>query len=138
MILAPAVLATRYAAFAAIATGINVGTQYISSSVYTGSFELAVAMILGTATGLVTKYVLDKRYIFFDRTNSLRGHTVKFTLYTIMGVFTTLIFWGTELMFEALSDDDFMRYVGAVLGLAIGYLIKYHLDRRFVFRTQTS
>jgi hypothetical protein len=28
-----------------------------------------------------------------------------------------------------------MKYVGAVLGLAIGYVTKYQLDRRFVFRT---
>ena len=29
---------------------------------------------------------------------------------------------------------DLMREVGAVLGLAVGYVIKYTLDRRFVFR----
>jgi hypothetical protein len=27
-----------------------------------------------------------------------------------------------------------MKYMGAVLGLAIGYVTKYQLDRRFVFR----
>jgi putative flippase GtrA len=26
-----------------------------------------------------------------------------------------------------------MRYTGAVIGLAIGYIIKYLLDKRFVF-----
>jgi hypothetical protein len=26
-----------------------------------------------------------------------------------------------------------MRYLGGVIGLAIGYLTKYHLDKRFVF-----
>ena len=136
--LSPTVLATRYATFAAIATGVNIATQYVSSSVYTGSFELFVAMILGTATGLVTKYLLDKRYIFLDRTNLLRDHSVKFILYSATGVITTLIFWGTELAFEAVSDDRNMRYVGAILGLAIGYVTKYHLDRRFVFREEPS
>ena len=94
-------------------------------------------MILGTATGLVTKYWLDKRYIFFDPGNTVRDHSVKFSLYSVMGVLTTSIFWATELTFEALSDNEHMRYVGAVVGLSIGYFIKYHLDRRFVFRTQT-
>lgn len=42
----------------------------------------------------------------------------------------------TELVSEALSEEGRMRYVGAVLGLAIGSLTKYDLDRRFVFRTQ--
>ena len=29
-----------------------------------------------------------------------------------------------------------MRYLGGVIGLAIGYLTKYHLDKRYVFRTE--
>ncbi len=29
-----------------------------------------------------------------------------------------------------------MRYLGGVIGLAIGYLTKYHLDKRYVFRTK--
>ncbi|HMU91334.1 MAG TPA: GtrA family protein, partial [Pseudomonadales bacterium] len=29
-----------------------------------------------------------------------------------------------------------MRYLGGIIGLAIGYLAKYHLDKRYVFRTQ--
>jgi hypothetical protein len=28
-----------------------------------------------------------------------------------------------------------MRYVGGCIGLAIGYVIKYRLDKRYVFRT---
>ncbi len=90
-------------------------------------------MILGTATGLLTKYVLDKSYIFLDRTNSLRRRSLKFALYSMTGVFTTIIFWGIEPMFAAVSENGRMRYVGAVLGLSIGYPIKDHLDRRFVF-----
>lgn len=31
-----------------------------------------------------------------------------------------------------------MRYLGGVLGLAIGYVIKYELDKRFVFRQQAQ
>ncbi len=129
-------LTLRYLAFAVIATIVNIGTQYLASSLYRGAYELIVAMVLGTATGLVTKYWLDKRYIFFDPANTVLDHSVKFSLYSMMGVLTTLIFWATELTFDALSDNEYMRYVGAVVGLSIGYFIKYHLDRRFVFRTQ--
>ena len=50
-----------------------------------------------------------------------------------MGVVTTLIFWGFEFTFEYLFRTKFMRYLGAVIGLSIGYFIKYNLDRRFVF-----
>ena len=126
-------LALRYAAFAALATTVNVATQYATSMLYGGRYELYAAMAAGTFTGLVTKYHLDRRWIFDDRTTSLRGHSVKFTLYSLMGVFTTLLFWGTEIAFEMLGDAHWMRYAGAIVGLTIGYVVKYYLDRRFVF-----
>ncbi len=132
--LSPAGLVARYAAFALAAMGVNVGTQYLSLTVYAGPLALGFAMALGTGTGLVTKYVLDKHYIFFDTDNSVRGHSVKFTLYSLMGVATTAIFWGTELLFHTLLAGAEMKYVGAVVGLTIGYMTKYQLDRRFVFR----
>ena len=50
-----------------------------------------------------------------------------------MGVFTTLIFWGTELGFNAVFASGKAKYVGAVIGLTVGYVIKYFLDRKFVF-----
>ena len=127
-------LALRYAAFAAAATTVNVSTQYAGSMLYTGRYELYAAMAAGTLTGLVTKYHLDQRWIFQDRSTSLRDHSVKFTGYSLTGVLTTFIFWGTELAFDRFGDAPYMRYIGAVLGLAVGYVAKYHLDRRFVFR----
>lgn len=131
--LTPAALAMRYAGFALAAMVVNVGTQYVTLGLYAGPLALGVAMALGTGTGLVTKYVLDKHYIFFDTDNSVKGHSVKFTLYSLMGVATTAIFWGTELLFHALLPGPEMKYLGAVLGLTIGYITKYQLDRRFVF-----
>lgn len=131
-------LTLRYAAFAIAATGVNVGTQYVSLAMYAGPLALVAAMALGTGTGLVTKYLLDKHYIFFDTDNSLRGHSVKFTLYSIMGLGTTAIFWGTEVLFHTLLPGAHMKYVGAVVGLTIGYVTKYQLDRRFVFRAASA
>jgi putative flippase GtrA len=136
MMLSGTNLALRYLAFAAIAIVVNVGTQHLVSSLYRGAYELIVAMIFGTATGLVTKYWLDKHYIFFDPTSSLWQHSLQFSRYSITGSLTTVIFWATELAFDALSASSYMRYVGAVIGLSLGYFIKYRLDRHFVFRAQ--
>ena len=58
-----------------------------------------------------------------------------FFLYSITGVFTTLIFWAIELLFHIIFTNSEMRYVGGSIGLAIGYYIKYNLDRIFVFST---
>ena len=136
--MSPASLALGYAAFAAAATAVNAATQYVSSTLYTGRYDLYAAMAAGTVAGLIAKYVLDRRWIFHDRLSSPRGHAVRFTLYALTGVLTTVIFWGTELAFVALGDAPWLRYAGAVLGLAIGYTAKYRLDRRFVFRERAA
>lgn len=127
-------LTLRYALFAAIATLTNLGGQWAALHLYGGPLALPAAMVVGTGIGLLTKYVLDKRWIFDDRSRGVAVHARKFTLYTLMGVFTTAIFWGTELAFDALSPDGHLRFVGAVLGLAIGYVVKYRLDAKFVFQ----
>ncbi len=126
-------LVLRYAAFAVLATVANLGTQRLVLLAGTSAALFALALAAGTLVGLVVKYALDKRWIFRDRETGLRAHGRKFTLYTAMGLVTTAIFWGTEVAFWLLWRTDLMREVGAVLGLAVGYVVKYNLDRRFVF-----
>lgn len=137
------VLIFRYAFFAVIATVINLAVQriiFIFRSEESGFF---LALLVGTGAGLVVKYALDKRWIFNDLATGVRSHSRKFSLYTLMGVFTTLIFWGFETGFWLLWRTDLMREAGAIIGLCIGYVVKYQLDRRFVFtdaklQTRTS
>lgn len=128
-------LVFRYAAFAVLATLANLAAQRLVLAEIAGDVGFALAVAAGTAAGLVLKYLLDKRWIFYDRSTGVAAHGRKFTLYTVMGVVTTLIFWGTETAFWLLWRTDLMREAGAVLGLTVGYVIKYQLDRRFVFET---
>ncbi len=123
----------RYSLFAVIATGVNLAAQWLALEIYGGPWSLALAMAVGTGGGLATKYLLDKRWIFFDLRTGATLHMRKFSLYTSTGVVTTAIFWTTEWIFDALSSGGRLRFVGAVIGLAIGYVGKYQLDRRFVF-----
>lgn len=126
-------LALRYAAFALVATIANLAAQRIVLAMVDAPGELAAAIVAGTGVGLVVKYVLDKKWIFYDASSGVAAHGKRFTLYTAMGVVTTLIFWGFESAFWYLWRTDAMRELGAVIGLGIGYVIKYELDRRFVF-----
>jgi hypothetical protein len=54
-------------------------------------------------------------------------------LYVAMGLGTTLIFWGAEFGADLLFHSQSARLAGGTLGLILGYLAKYHLDKRFVF-----
>ena len=131
-------LALVYSLLAAIATLANIGTQDVVMRLYDGIGAVTLAMIAGTAVGLVVKYVLDKRYIFRFRARNAAHDGKTFFLYTVMGLATTAIFWGFELGFDYLFATKQMRYLGGVLGLAIGYLVKYNLDKHYVFRTHNA
>ena len=128
--------AINYALFALLATAINIGLQGLSFMLYDGPSAIYIAMFWGTAGGLLVKYFLDKLYIFDYKAGSKRDDLKTFVLYSSMGVVTTAIFWGTELLFDAVFYRfESAKYFGAVVGLTIGYIGKYFLDRRFVFRT---
>ena len=148
-------IAARYMLFALLATVVNLGTQWLSFQLWSpdpvcvvrlqrsfvilagfprSPLPILFAMGAGTGAGLVLKYLLDKRWIFEYSTEGLRDDFVKFILYTLMGVVTTVIFWGTELLFDALLPHDWAKYLGGAVGLTIGYTTKFFLDRRFVFR----
>ena len=127
-------LTLRYGTFAVLATLVNLAAQWVSFHLYRGSGELQLGIAAGTLAGLVTKYVLDKFWIFRDRSLNALENVHRFTLYTFTGLLTTAIFWGMEAFFAALSADETMRYLGAIIGLSIGYVIKFHLDRQLVFQ----
>ncbi len=126
-------LILRYSIFAIVATVVNLATQRLSLGLYAGYFSVPLAIFIGTLVGLVVKFYLDKRWIFRDVSTSNGENTRKFGLYTLMGIATTIIFWGMEYGFWIVWRTEMMRELGAIIGLSIGYVVKYQLDKRFVF-----
>lgn len=127
------VLILRYTVFAVIATIANLSMQRLVLTQGDDGMTFALAVGAGTLAGLVIKYTLDKRWIFYDLDTGVKAHGQKFSLYTAMGLITTAIFWGAETAFWLIWRTDVMREIGAIIGLSIGYVVKYDLDRRFVF-----
>jgi putative flippase GtrA len=120
-----------YVLFAGVATVANLVAQEAFLRL---SGSLAVAILAGTAAGFASKYVLDKKWVFSDRYTTHRQELRKVTLYGAFSVVTTLVFWLFEVAFWMAWRTDFAKYTGAVLGLAVGYAIKFGLDRAFVFK----
>lgn len=133
-------LAVLYALFAAVSTAANLGAQALVRLVWApapGALDLAywVALAVGTGVGLAAKFLLDKFWIFDDRAaQGAKQHGAQFALYTAMGLATTAIFWGLQSLFFHIWKTEAMLTLGGALGLGIGYVVKYQLDRRFVFR----
>jgi putative flippase GtrA len=105
-------------------------------SIYFGPLAYFVSLFLGTLVGLIVKYLLDKKYIFYYSVKSKQEDMKKFVIYATMGVVTTAIFWGFQTGFHILWNVEYAKYIGAIIGLSIGYFVKYQLDKRFVFTKQ--
>lgn len=131
-------IAVLYTLFAVVSTAINIGSQMVSIWVYEGPFFVEISILVGTAMGLPLRYFLEKRYIFNFTSKNLVHDGKLFIFYSAMGVITTLIFWGTEYAFHLIYDTDFMRYLGGIIGLSIGFYFKYQLDKKYVFVNGTN
>ena len=126
-------IAVLYTLFAVLSTAINIGSQMLSIWIYKGPLSVEISILVGTAMGLPLRYFLEKRYIFNFTSKNLVHDGKLFVFYSAMGVITTLIFWGTEYAFHLVYDTDLMRYLGGIIGLSIGFYVKYQLDKKYVF-----
>ena len=122
----------KYIIFCIIAIVVNLGTQrIIMELVFINNYFLA--LLIGTLFGLVIKFILDKKYIFAYSDTSIKNNSLKFSFYSFNGIITTFLFWGTESIFYFVYKTNFAREFGALIGLTIGYFIKYRLDKKYVF-----
>ena len=125
-------IATKYFLFAIISTLVNLISQFFTFSLLDYEYEIYIAIANGTIAGLLVKYLLDKYYIF---NLNVREYSSKntFVPYIFTSILTTIIFWFTELWFIKYIQISYKEYIGAMVGLSIGYTLKYFLDRSFVF-----
>jgi putative flippase GtrA len=130
---ASAPLVGLYVLFAVISTAGNLAAQEVTSWVAPFA-PLALSILVGTVVGFATKYLLDKKWIFADPYTGRREEMRKVWLYGLFSVLTTVIFWGFEVAFWTIWETKTAKYAGAVLGLSIGYALKFVLDRTYTFR----
>lgn len=124
---------TLYAFFSLLAIITNLAGQRMILLLGTKDSILIAAILTGSILGLLVKYVLDRKWIFRKPKTSIKINSKNFFLYSITGIFTTAIFWFTEITFWYIWQTDEMRELGAMIGLCIGYTVKYNLDCRYVF-----
>lgn len=126
-------LVLLYSTFAALATGVNLLCQYAVLSSWDDRRAVLLALVVGTIAGMPVKYVLDKRYIFRFSTERLSDETRMFATYVVFAGVTTVIFWGCELLAGLIHPSNAAHLIGGAIGLAIGYTMKYRMDRAWVF-----
>lgn len=129
----PLNITVLYSFIAGLSIIINIGAQLLSLWIYTGLFGVEISILVGTSAGLPFRYILDKKLIFQYQSQNVAHDGRLFFLYSFMGIFTTAIFWGLEYTFHWILDTDLMRYLGGIIGLGIGFYVKYQLDKKYVF-----
>ena len=122
-----------YSIFAIIATFSNLYTQRLILSIDKTNLFFIISISTGTLVGLIIKFVLDKKFIFLEKNIKYKNDGLIFSLYSLMGIISTSIFWGTETIFCLNWQNQPMREIGAILGLTLGYIVKYKLDKYYVF-----
>lgn len=122
-----------YSIFAIIATFFNLYTQRLILSISKTNLFFLISISTGTLVGLLIKFVLDKKFIFLEKNIKYKNDGLIFSLYSLMGIVSTSIFWGTETIFWLIWQNQPMREIGALLGLTLGYIVKYKLDKYYVF-----
>ena len=126
----------KYILFAILATTVNIFFQYLSFLLIDHKYELYIAILNGTILGMILKYYLDKNYIFYYVKKKFNNKNI-FLLYIFTSIFTTIIFWAIELWFSYYVNITYSEYLGALVGLTLGYSLKYILDKHLVFNNQS-
>ncbi|NJO53489.1 MAG: GtrA family protein [Bacteroidales bacterium] len=122
----------RYVLFAAVAGLSNLATQEAVAQALP-SAPIMVSIAAGTPVGFLVKYLLDKRWVFLDPYDNHIAELRKIILYGIFGAGTTMLFCAIELSFWHIWGTDEAKYIGAAIGLVIGYWMKFLLDKKLVF-----
>ena len=95
----------RYVLLAAAGGASNLASQEATIRLLP-ALPLIVSVLVGTGVGFVVKYVIDKRWIFFDEFGEHAAEVRKIFVYGLFSVRTTLLFWGIELGSLAPLPDD--------------------------------
>ncbi len=112
---------------------LSLNGKLFGTTIYNNILIVTLIKIPAATIGaFVFKYICDKLIIFkADHDERTKEGFLKVVLYGIFAVFTTLLFWITQLSFKIIFD---LEYVGLFVGLAAGYTIKYILDSKYVFK----
>jgi len=124
---------SAYLLIAAVSTALNLGAQFLVVQYLDIPYVIELSILIGTGVGMPPRYFLEKKYVFFFKSNDIKHDSKLFFLYSFYAVFTTLIFWSVEYVFHIYFSANFMRYVGALAGLSIGFFLKYQIDKKYVF-----
>ncbi len=108
-----------------------VQTYYCTQNpIYDG--RVLVGSLLGVGVSYIVKFFLDKFIVFKKKDTQFKQTSKEFIKYFLFAIFTTVINVGGQYLLMNLFLIDYV--IAAIVPLAIGYIVKFLLDRKYVFR----
>ena len=122
----------RYLILCFFAIFLNIVSQQIFLLFFAGPYSIEISILIGTIMTFFLRFYLEKNFVFLKDKFSFKTESMLY-MYFVSSIFTTLIFWIFEYSFHLFFDTDFLRYIGATIGLLVGFYIKYKIDKGLTF-----
>jgi putative flippase GtrA len=126
-------LMLRYAGFALLSTAINCLVQFFILHTLAGSLAIYIALAFGTGAGFVSKFLLDRNYVFYHVSSGYKQEVWVSICYLGTSVIMTLAYLSFQTFVYFEYGDGAFYYISACLVLCLGYSAKFLIDGRFVF-----
>ncbi len=94
-----------------------------------------VGGLLGVVVSYIVKFILDKFIVFQKKSTNLKQTSKEFIKYFLFAILTTVINLGGQYLLMQVFLLDYL--IAAIPPLAIGYIVKFLLDRKYVFPQKT-
>lgn len=123
----------RFARVSLLATAVDFGAGY--ALIQTGLTGIVVATALGSIAGIVVGFVLNKFWVFKDKTSA--GTTGQFVRYVLVSLGNTAL---NALGVWALTEAGLTNYwlIRVIVGTTVFAFYSYVLTRAFVFSRSKS
>lgn len=125
-------IVAKYSFISFISILFNVIAQFIFTKLFYYNYNFLIEMFLGSISGVTVKIILDRTYIFYYMNEKSIGNILRFVVYSFFEIISILLFIILEVIFNFFIPIPFSRYLGVIIGLSIGYSIKYHFDKRYI------
>jgi len=122
----------------AIAGGIAAIANFLSRIFFSGWMAYAPAIVLAYGVGMLTAFLLNRKFVFRDAANSLQSQMLMFCLVNVAAVIQTLL---VSLAFAyyllpALHVPAHREEIAHAIGVAVPIFTSYLGHRRWTFRPQ--
>ena len=128
----------RQFVFFAVAGGIAAVANFLSRILFSRWLDYASAIVLAYGVGMLTAFVLNRRFVFTNAANSLRNQMLMFCLVNVAAILQTLAvsLALAYYLLPMLNVIEHRQEIAHAIGVAVPIVTSYFGHRRWTFRPQ--